>query len=256
MGDVPRIRLVGSSDVMRGVQRQALLAARLNSNVLVTGERGAGKGAVAQFIHEHSDRSIHGFGMIKCDGLPDVLFQSALFGQVKGRFAGAYRDKPGLVESVAGGTIFLNEVSGLSARLQARLLWFLETGEYLPNGSTLVQTQDPLQVRFLASTAVDLETRVVTGDFLGDLYRRLNVIRLSVSPLRDRREDIPSLVNHFAGRFAVQRDVSNVVRDALRRPEWPGNVCDLKSFVFRRLLSAGGARTLSWRARKPESVNS
>ena len=192
----PRVRLVGRSHAMRRVEREALLAARLNANVLVTGERGVGKAVVAKFIHEHSDRSIHGFATLNCAGLPDMLVESALFGHVKGSFAGGYRDKPGLVESAAGGTIFLDEVGSLSARMQTRLLWFLETGEYQRMGGVRVQVQDRtnLSVRVIASTTVNLPERVAAGLFHEDLYRRLNACAISVPPSRERRDDIPSLV--------------------------------------------------------------
>ncbi len=132
--------MVGSSDAMRRVEREALLAARGDANVLITGERGVGKAAFARFIHEHSDRSPHGFATINCEGLPDLLFESELFGHVQGSFAGAYRDKPGLLESVPGGTVFLDEVGALSERMQARLLRFLETGEYRRIGGDRIQS--------------------------------------------------------------------------------------------------------------------
>jgi two-component system response regulator HydG len=138
---MPRIQLVGSSHAMRRVHREALLAARLNASVLISGERGVGKTSIARFIHEHSDRSRLGFATISCDGLPDQLFQSALFGHVTGSFAGAYRDKPGVLESVAGGTVFLDEVGALSATMQARLLWFLESGKYQRFGENRVQAR-------------------------------------------------------------------------------------------------------------------
>lgn len=263
---VPRIRIVGSSHAARRVQREALLAARLNANVLITGERGAGKALVAQFIHEHSDRSIHGFATLNCAGLPDMLVESALFGHVKGSFAGGYRDRAGLVDSVAGGTIFLNEVGSLSPRMQTRLLWFLETGEYQRMGGVRVQTlaRTNLSVRVIASTTVNLQERVAAGLFREDLYRRLNAIAIPVSPLRERREDIPSLVDHFARQFAVRTaapqsdvpEISSEVRDALCRAEWPGNVGQLKDAVIRQLLGAAGPRKKSVRATRRELVNS
>jgi DNA-binding NtrC family response regulator len=255
--ETPSVRIVGHSEAMRRVQREALLAARLNTNVLITGERGVGKEVVARVIHEHSDRSLHGFATINCAGLPDLLVQSALFGHVKGSFAGAYRDKPGLVESVAGGTIFLDGVGALSPKMQARLLWFLETGEYLPVGSDRVCTQTRLFVRVIASTTADLPGLVAAGWFIDDLYRRLSAVCLSVPPLRERRDDIWALVDYFAGPFAGSPEVPRVVRDVLHRTDWPGNVRELKSFVLRELLSAAGA-PMSRRTTVPklELVNS
>ena len=237
--------MVGSSDAMRRVEREALLAARGNANVLITGERGVGKSAVARFIHERSDRSAHGFAMIKCEGLPDLLVESELFGHVRGSFTGAYRDKPGLLELVPGGTIFLDEVGALSPTIQARLLRFLETGEYRRIGDDRVRIQNTarLDVRFIASTTANLPALVAAGLFLDDLYGRLNVTSLSVPPLRERRDDIPSLVDHFSGQVAGFSEIPKVERDALCRAEWPGNVRELKSVVLRKLLSAA-ARNL------------
>jgi len=231
--------VVGSSDAMRRVEREALLAARGNANVLITGERGVGKSAVARFIHERSDRSAHGFAMIKCEGLPDLLVESELFGHVRGSFTGAYRDKPGLLELVPGGTIFLDEVGALSPTIQARLLRFLETGEYRRIGDDRVRIQNPARfdVRFIASTTANLPALVAAGLFLDDLYGRLNVTSLSVPPLRERRDDIPTLVEHFAAECGGLPEISAAVRDALCRADWPGNVRELKSAVLRQLLS-------------------
>ena len=235
--------IIGRSEAMQRVEREALLAARLNSPVLITGERGVGKALVGRFIHEHSDRASLGFGTINCEGLPDILFQSALFGCFSERVAGVSRYKSGLVESAAGGTILLKHIDRLSPKMQARLLWFFETGEYLRVGDSDIKTHHPsrpdLNVRFMASTTVDLNTRVAAGEFLSSLYHRLNRTALSVPPLRERREDIPALVRHFAGRFAGQTDIANLVRDVFCRAEWPGNVQEIKSLVIRQWLSSG-----------------
>jgi len=251
---------------MPRVHREALLAARLNANVLICGERGVGKTSVARFIHEHSDRSRLGFATISCDGLPDLLFQSALFGHVNGSFAGAFRDKPGLLESVAGGTVFLDEVGALSSTMQARLLWFLESGDYLPLGSdrARIQSSARIGVRVIASTTADLPARVAAGLFLDDLYHRLTDVRFSVPPLRERREDIPSLVDHFTRQFALRNvpvgadapEISGAERDVLYRAEWPGNVRELKDVVIRQLLGASGPANRSLRAMPSELVTS
>jgi two-component system NtrC family response regulator len=261
----PRVRMVGRSHAMRRAEREGLLAARLNANVLVTGERGVGKALLARFIHEHSDRSIHGFATINCAGLPDMLVESALFGHVKGSFAGGYRDKPGLVDAVAGGTIFLNEVGNLSERMQTRLLWFLQTGEYQRMGGVRVQVQPRtnLSVRVIASTSMNLPERVAAGLFREDLYRLLNEVAITVAPLRERREDIPSLVDHFARQFAVRSvsevdapEISSATRDAFSRAEWPGNVGELRGAVLRQLLRAAGFPKRPGNARQRELVNS
>ena len=235
--------IIGRSDAMQRVEREALLASRLNSNVILTGERGVGKTLVARFIHEHSDRSPLGFGTIDCEGLPDALFQSALFGCLSERVDGVSRYKLGLVESAAGGTILLKHIDRLSPKMQARLLWFFETGEYLRIGDSDIKTHHPsrpdLNVRFMASTTVDLNARVAAGEFLSSLYQRLNLTALFVPALRNRREDIPALVQHFAGRFAGHREVEALVRDVFCRAEWPGNVQEIKSLVIRQWLFSG-----------------
>ena len=247
---ISRVRLVGSSDAIRRVEQKALMAARVEKNVLITGEHGVGKAVVARFIHEHSDRSANGFAVLHCEGLPDLLVESELFGHVRGSFAGAYRDKPGLLESVRGGTLFLDEVGTLSPRMQARLLRFLATGEYLGIGGDNVRVQASLNVRLIASTSANLPALVDAGLFLDDLHDRLNAVSLWVPPLRERRDDIPSLVDHFIGQFAgrgttVEADgpdgslnISTEVYAALCRAEWPGNVQELRSVVMRQLLSA------------------
>jgi two-component system response regulator HydG len=251
--EVQRMRVIGSSDAMRRVEREALVAAQGDANVLIAGERGVGKGVVARFIHERSDRAPHGFAIINCEGLPDRLFESELFGHIRGSFPGAYRNKCGLLNSVPGGTIFIDEVGALSDGMQALLLRFLETGKYLPVGGDCIQTAP--NVRVIASTTADLTSLVAAGSFLGALHRRLNAVSLSVPPLRERRDDIPSLVDHFVRQFVgrsvpfqvaapkISPEISSAVRDALARAEWPGNVGELKHAVLQQLLlAASGTR--------------
>jgi DNA-binding NtrC family response regulator len=249
--EVPGVRMVGGSDAIRRVEREALAAARRGAHVLITGGRGVGKAVVARFIHQYSERTTHGFAMVNCEGLPDLLAESELFGHVRGSFTGAYADKPGLLESVPGGTIFLGEVGALSMRMQALLLRFLETAEFRRVGSPLVRTA--LDVRVIASTTANLPGRVVAGLFLDDLYARLNAVGLAVPPLSDRRDDIPSLVDHFVGQFAnrsvpfqtAAAEISHEACEALCRGEWPGNVRELRRVVLRRLLNASARRSHS-----------
>jgi DNA-binding NtrC family response regulator len=258
--DVPPVRVVGSSEAMRRVVRAALFAARGNTNVLISGERGVGKAAIARFIHEHSHRGRNGYRTINCKGLPDLLVESKLFGHIQGSFAGAYSDSPGLLESVLGGTVFLDDVDGLSPRMQTRLLRFLETGEYQRIGGDRVHTE--LHVRVIASTTADLSALAAAGLFLEDLYRQLNVVRLPVPPLREHRDDIPSLVDHFAGQLAGRcacmqcgvPDISNAIRIALSRADWPGNVRELRSVVLRHLISEVCPRRAFLRPTLPPSA--
>jgi len=164
------------------MESTALLAAPGNANILITGERGVDKAAVARYIHSHSDRSSRGFATIQCEGLPGLLFESTLFGHVQGSFPGAYRDKPGLLESVPGGTVFLDEVGALSVRTQVRLLHYLETGRSQRIGGHARQIDPWLNVRLIASTSTNLADRVDDGLFLDDLLLRLSVHRLWVPP--------------------------------------------------------------------------
>ena len=245
---------------MRRVVRGALFAARGNTNVLISGERGVGKAAIARFIHEHSHRGRYGFRTINCKGLPELLIESNLFGHVQGSFAGAYSDKPGLLETVLGGTVFLDDVDGLSPRMQTRLLRFLETGEYQRIGGDRVLTQ--LHVRVIASTTADLSALVAAGVFHQDLYQQLNVVRLPVPPLREHRDDIPCLVDYFAGQLAGRcaclqcgvPDISTAIRIALSRADWPGNVRELKSVVQRHLISEVCPRRSFLRTTLPPSA--
>src|SRR5262245_48422277 len=177
---VPPIRVVDTGDMLRRVERTALLAARGSANVLITGERGVGKAGIARFIHENSDRAKRGFATICCDRVSDLLMESALFGHVQGSFPGAYYDKAGLLESVPGGTMWLESIDALSVRTQLRLLRFLETGEYLRIGGRPVEIQPWLTPRLIVSTSIDLAARVPAGLFLKDLYIRLSVNRLWV----------------------------------------------------------------------------
>lgn len=178
--EVPAIRVIDTRDTLRRVERHALLAARGNANILITGQPGMGKTGIARFIHENSDRATRGCETVECGGVADVLIESALFGHLQGSFAGAKYNKHGLLETVAGGTIVLNNVDGLSLRTQGRLLRLLETGQYLRMGGQPVQIQPWLAVRMIACTSADLTARVVDGLFLKDLYIRLSVHRLWV----------------------------------------------------------------------------
>lgn len=244
--EVPGIQILGGSDAIRRVERDALVAARRDAHVMITGARGVGKAVVARFIHQHSDRSTHRFAMLNCEGLPDLLVESELFGHTKGSFNGAYAHKPGLLESAAGGTIFLSEVGALSLRMQALLLRFLETGEFRRVGSEMVRKA--LDIRVIASTTMNLPGRVVAELFLDDLYARLNGVGVSVPSLSDRRDDIPSLVDYFVGQFPnrkvpVQSEAPGISSEAcaaLYRGEWPGNARELRRVVLRHLLTASG----------------
>ena len=179
---VPPIRVVDTRDTLRRVERNALLAAPGHANILIIDEHRVGSTGVARFIHENSARAAQGFAVIKCDGVPELLMESALFGHVRGSFIGAHHDKAGLFESVPGGTMCLENVDALSVRMQGRLLRFLETGEYLRIGGRAIEIQPWLMPRLIASTSTDLGDRVSKGFFLKDLYIRLSANRVWMPP--------------------------------------------------------------------------
>ena len=192
-------RLIGTSPAIRAIVEQLQDAAQSDAKVLITGESGVGKEVVARLIHDHSPRRQAKLLTINCAGLPDSLLESELFGHVRGAFTGAYRDKPGLLELGHRGTVFMDEVGEMSLRMQAVLLRFLETGEIHRVGGDRAHTR--VDVRVIAATNRNLRDRITKGEFREDLFFRLNVIHLSVPPLRERRQDIPAMLDHF---FAVQ----------------------------------------------------
>ena len=214
-------------------------AARSDAKVLITGESGVGKEVVAHLIHRQSRRSRAPLVTINCAGVPDTLLESELFGHVRGSFTDAHRDKPGRLELANGGTIFMDEVGEMSLRMQALLLRFLETGEIQRVGADTPQR--PLDVRVIAATNRNLRERVTSKEFREDLYYRLNVIHLSIPPLRERREDIPELVHHFLRlqAAAVRREPLQVSPEAMARLvsyNWRGNVRELRNVVERIMV--------------------
>jgi DNA-binding NtrC family response regulator len=237
-------RLVGTSEAIRLIEADADIAARSDAHVLITGETGVGKEVVARLIHQRSARTRAALGTLTCAGLSDALLESELFGHMRGSFRGAYRDKPGLLEMAANGTLFLSEVEEMSARMQVLLLRFLESGEFQrigAHGSPIAAN-----VRIVAASHRDLEPYVANGTFREDLYFRLNVIRLSIPTLRERIEDIPPLAHHFLQSYCRMhqvpgREVSLEAMSALVAYQWPGNVRELKSVVERIVLKATGS---------------
>src|SRR5574339_768194 len=190
--------LIGSSHPMLELRQEIERIARSDAKVLITGESGVGKELVARAIHASSPRAERAFIAVNCAGLPETLLESELFGHVKGSFTGAYRDKPGKLETADEGTIFLDEVGEMTLRMQGLLLRFLETGELQKVGAD--RTGRLVNVRVIAATHRSLRDMISQGTFREDLFYRLNVIHLTVPPLRERREDIPELVNFFLAR--------------------------------------------------------
>jgi two-component system, NtrC family, response regulator AtoC len=238
--DFDHYGIVGRSRLMEEVIRTAALVARSRSTVLVTGETGTGKEMIARAIHAQSDQ--RGMPLIKvnCAAIPETLLESELFGHVRGAFTGATANKRGKFALADGGTIFLDEIGTMSAALQAKLLRVLQEREFEPLGSERTQSVD---VRVIAATNRDLTQMVADGRFQQDLYYRLNVIPIHIPPLRERREDIPLLVEHFVSKHA-QRAGKRIdglapgVIDLLRAGEWPGNVRELENTVERAVVLA------------------
>src|SRR5688572_5138181 len=209
---------------------------RSDAKVLITGESGCGKELVAQAVHGGSSRTDREFVAVNCAGLPETLLESELFGHVKGSFTGAYRDKLGKLELADRGTMFLDEIREMTFRMQGPLLRFLETGELQKVGADRVVGR--VDVRVIAATNRNLREMIGQGTFREDLFYRLNVIHLVVPPLRDRRDDIPGLANHFLEHFSrrgsyLPREIAADAIDALVQYSWPGNVRELENVIER-----------------------
>jgi two-component system response regulator HydG len=236
--------LIGRSPAMQAVVNVIERIAGTKVPVLITGEAGTGKGAVARALHGESVRSAARFVTVNCAALPDQLLESELFGHVKGVFTGAVADRPGLFSEADGGTLLLDEIGEMSPALQAKLLHVLESGTVRPLGTTRERAVD---VRLLAATHRDLRTRVREGTFREDLMYRLDVVSIELPPLRHRREDIPLLIEHFladARRRHPASQVTSFSRDALALlldHAWPGNVRELAHIVERAVLLANTA---------------
>jgi two-component system response regulator AtoC len=240
LGVKTQVRLIGKSAEVASLREEIDRVAKSDAKVLVTGESGTGKEIVAQSIHYQSQRANNVFAPVNCAGLPETLLESELFGHVRGSFTGAYRDKPGKLESAHNGTVFLDEIGEMTLRMQGLLLRFLETGELqkvgADGGGRIVN------VRVLAATNRNLRDMIAQGTFREDLFYRLNVIHIVVPPLRDRREDIPLLVSHFLARFnqgneASMSQVSPAAMKALCEYSWPGNVRELENVIERLVVN-------------------
>ena len=239
----PEVRLIGKSPAIQALEAEIDSASKSDAKVLITGETGVGKEVVSRLIHQRSSRAAAGLVTLNCAGLPDSLLESELFGHVRGSFTGAYRDKPGLLEMAPNGTVFLDEVGEMSTRMQVVLLRFLESGEIQRVGADRSHTR--VNVRLITATNRDLQAQINSGAFREDLYFRLNVIRFSIPPLRERVEDVPLLVAYYVHSFSQSHkvpaaDVTGEAMDALMSYRWPGNIRELKNVVERIVLRATG----------------
>lgn len=225
--------LVGESNVMKDLKRIAAGVATRRSTIMILGETGTGKEVLAKFIHQNSDRVAKPFIPVDCSALSDTLFESELFGHVKGAFTGAMRDTLGFIRAAEGGTLFLDEIGELSLQLQAKLLRVLQEKTVVPVGDTKPR---PVNVRVITATHRDLPEMVRQGTFRQDLYFRLNVVVLRTPPLRERNEDVVQLANHFLKTQAelyeeTPRQLSPDVSALLQGYSWPGNIRELANVM-------------------------
>ena len=227
--------LLGESNEIRSVRDKIEKIAKSDATTLISGESGTGKELVARAVHVCSPRATEAFVSVNCGAFPETLLESELFGYLKGAFTGANQNKRGLFEVADGGTIFLDEISEMTLAMQVKLLRVLQERTVRPVGST---SEISIDVRVIAATNRDLDRAVTENLFREDLYYRLNVIPIRVPPLRERREDIPLLANHFLKKYAgaAGRSILRVnpaSLDALCGYEWPGNVRQLENTVER-----------------------
>ena len=238
-------QIIGTSLPVLDLKAEIERIARSDAKVLVTGESGTGKELVALGIHSASARADRPFVAVNCAGLPETLLESELFGHVKGSFTGAYRDKQGKLELADQGTVFLDEIGEMTLRMQGLLLRFLETGELQKVSAD--RAAGVVDVRVIAATNRHLPEMIAQGTFREDLYYRLNVIHLHVPPLRERKEDIPALAEHFLVQFTRQggyaaRALTPEALAALLEYPWPGNVRELKNAIEGAFLMASGPK--------------
>lgn len=237
-----RGEIVGTSPQMQAALKLLPDVALANSPVLVEGPSGTGKELVARAIHQLSPRARHPFLQINCAALPDALLESELFGYTKGAFTGASRDKPGRFRLAEGGTLFLDEIGDISAAFQAKLLRVLQSGEYEPLGATRTERAD---VRIIAATHRDLAALVRDGRFREDLYYRIRVVPIALPALKDRRGDVPLLVDHFVRKHAALsgKSIRKVSADAMALMcsyDFPGNVRELENGLERAFVLCQG----------------
>jgi two-component system response regulator PilR (NtrC family) len=227
--------IIGRSEAMLDVFKMIETIARTSSTVLITGESGTGKDMVARAVHYNSLRRDHPFVALNCGAVPETLLESELFGHMRGAFTGADTNKKGLIEVAERGTIFLDEIGEMNATMQVKLLRVLQDRRYRRLGGTEEVEAD---IRVIAATNQDLHKLVADGRFREDLFYRLNVIPIHLPPLRDRREDIPLLAEHFLAKYAGQmekpiRTISHAAQELLTAYAWPGNVRELENAIER-----------------------
>ena len=231
--------LLGNSELNRRVVQIAEEVARSDVTVLIEGESGTGKELVAMMIHAHSARAAKPFIFVNCAALPESLIEAELFGHVKGAFTGALADKPGRFQLADGGTLFLDEIADLAPKGQGDLLRVLEDGAFrMVGGTALVR----VNVRLIAATNKKLQDAVAAGKFREDLFYRLQIVPITVPPLRERAEDIPILVDNFLGQFGAKhkrrgKRLSPDAMQLIQRFPWPGNIRQLRNVIERLVVT-------------------
>jgi two-component system response regulator AtoC len=234
--------MIGRSEAMQKVFRIIERAAEVSTTVLIQGESGTGKELVARALHRRGPRATKPFVAVNCGAIPEALLESELFGHKRGAFTDATSDKTGLFEAAHEGTLFLDEVGELPLPLQVKLLRVLQESTIRRIGETRDRKVD---VRVIAATVRDLETEVAAGNFREDLFYRLSVLQVTVPPLRDRREDVPLLLDHFIARTNARlgtrvRGIDESARKILLQYHWPGNVRELENLIERAIVLAEG----------------
>ena len=234
--------IIGDSEALKKVLKQVESVAQSNSSVIITGESGTGKELIARAIHANSSRRYFPLVSVHCGALTESLLESELFGHEKGAFTGATFNRKGRFEMADGGTIFLDEIATISAKMQVELLRVLETKSFVRVGGNKEILSD---FRVICATNRDLRGMVKSGTFREDLFYRLNVVNITVPPLRERTEDIPLLVNHFIKKYctSMSRDIISIEQAALRhleKFEFPGNVRELENMIERAIVVGNG----------------
>ena len=237
-----KFELVGQSPVMQQLRQLIETAGPTNSRVLIGGENGTGKELVARAIHQHSARAGRPFVAVNCAAIPETLIESELFGHEKGSFTGATSMKRGQFEQADGGTLFLDEIADMSLSTQAKVLRALQEQQFTRVGGTRLMKVD---VRVLAASNKNLLKEIEKGTFRDDLYYRLNVVPITVPPLRERREDIPLLIRHFMKVHAEEqglrvKEVSPEAMSVFQQYDWPGNIRELRNLIERLMIMVPG----------------
>ncbi len=237
---VTDIQFIGTSQPIREIKQKLPLLSACDATILITGDTGTGKEILARTVHRLSQRKEKSFVTVNCGGVPKDLIENELFGHKRGAYTQAFESTSGLVEVASGGTLFLDEIDSLPLEAQPKLLRLLQEREYRIIGDNRLQKID---VRFIAATVTDLEARTRERSFRADLFYRLNIFHLHLPPLKDRKQDIPTLATHFVERFGnmyqkKNLEISEEALSVLMSYDWPGNIRELEHAIHRAVVSS------------------